>query len=415
MREQPANPKPAASSISAPAIPRILVVGLAATIGLAACGRPPQPPPPNAPPRVVADAKPETLRSERTAFQLREVVTGLERPWSLAFLPNGDMLVTERPGRLRRIGTDGKVSAPIAGLPAIYVDGQAGLLDVVLSPTFAEDKLVYVSFAEPNLRGNKAGTAVARGRLDGDALRDVEVIYRQEPKLSSGTHVGSRLVFDDAGHLFITHGDNRAAESAQALDQLAGKLVRVRPDGSVPDDNPLVGRSGARPEIWSYGHRNMQGAALHPVTRRIWTSEHGPMGGDELNIPEPGLNYGWPVITHGRDYNGTAVNGSVGKAAEGMQQPHHVWDVSPGLSGMLFYSGKAFPQWKGNLFLGALAKSALIRLELDGDRIVREERLFEGRGLRVRDVREGPDGAIYILVDEDDGKLMKLTAVVDAP
>lgn len=375
---------------------------------LAACGAPPSPAPPAEPPRSVADAKPVPVASEKAGFEVVELVTGLEHPWALAILPDGTMLVTERPGRLRRVGADGAVSAPISGLPKIFVDGQAGLLDVVPSPEFAKDKRVYVSFAEPSLRGNKAGTAVARGRLEGGALRDVEVIYRQEPKLSSGTHVGSRLLFDDAGHLFVTQGDNRVDAAVQQLDKLQGKLVRIWPDGRIPDDNPFVKREGARPEIWSYGHRNMQGAALHPVTRKVWTSEHGPMGGDELNIPEAGRNYGWPVITHGRDYSGSPVKGAVGKAAEGMEPPHHVWEVSPALSGMLFYSGKAFPEWKGNLFLGALAKSALIRLELDGDRIVHEERLLTDRVERIRDVREGPDGAIYVLVDEENGKLLRI-------
>jgi aldose sugar dehydrogenase len=385
---------------------------LALMLALGACGAPPTPQPPAEPPRTVADATPQPMVSEKIPFEVVEQVTGLEHPWSLAFLPDGAMLVTERPGRLRRIETDGRVSAPIAGLPKVFVDGQAGLLDVVLSPTFAKDSLVYLSFAEPSLRGNKAGTAVARGRLEGEALRDVEVIYRQEPKLSSGTHVGSRLVFDDAGHLFVTQGENRVAEAAQALDKLQGKLVRIWPDGRIPENNPFVKREGARPEIWSYGHRNMQGAALHPVTRKLWTSEHGPMGGDELNIPEAGSNYGWPVITHGIDYNGSPVKGSVGNAAPGMQPPHHVWKVSPAISGMLFYSGKAFPEWKGDLFLGALAGSALIRLELDGDRIVHEERLLTGLHARIRDVREGPDGAIHVLVDEENGKLLRLQPAV---
>jgi glucose/arabinose dehydrogenase len=373
---------------------------------LAACHRAPSAP--AEPPRAVADAKPVDVRSERVAFEVVERVSGLEHPWSLAFLPDGDMLVTERPGRLRRIGADGTVSTPITGLPEIFVDGQAALLDVVLSPTFAEDRLIYLSFAEPNVRGNKTGTAVARGRLEGDALLDVEVVYRQEPKLSSGTHVGSRLVFDDAGHLFVTQGDNRVAETAQSLDKLQGKLVRIWPDGRIPDDNPFVKREGARPEIWSYGHRNMQGAALHPSTRRLWTSEHGPLGGDELNIPQAGRNYGWPVVTFGKEYSGLPVTGSVGKSAPGMEPPHHVWEVSPALSGMLFYSGKAFPEWKGNLFVGALAKSALIRLELDGDRIVHEERLLTDRAERIRDVREGPDGAIYVLTDDQNGKLLRI-------
>ena len=359
---------------------------------------------------MVVDANPQSARSEKVRFDVVTLVTGLDHPWALAFLPDGSMLVTERPGRLRYIDLQGGISEPIAGLPEVFVDGQAGLLDIALSPTFAKDRLVYLSFAEPNLRGNKTGTAVARGRLDGNALRDVRIVYRQEPKLSSGTHVGSRLVFDDAGHLFVTQGENRVAETAQQLDKLQGKLVRIWPDGRIPDDNPFVGREDARPEIWSYGHRNMQGAALHPTTRNVWTSEHGPMGGDEINIPQPGGNYGWPVVTFGKDYSGLPVPGATGSAAPGMVPPHHVWTVSPALSGMLFYSGKQFPEWKGNLFLGALAQSALIRLELDGDRIVHEERLLGDRARRIRDVREGPDGAIYVLTDEDSGKLLRIQA-----
>ena len=389
---------------------RSALQSLACALLLVGCGRPAQPEPPSQPP-VASTAAPVRVQAQAGAFELREVVHGLEHPWGLAFLPDGAMLVTERPGRLRRIGTDGSVSAPISGLPDIFVDGQAGLLDVVLSPTFAEDGLVYVAFAEPSLRGNKCGTAVARGRLDGDALRDVETIYRQEPKLSSGTHLGARLVFDDAGDLFVAQGENRVAEAAQDLGKLQGKLVRIHADGGIPDDNPFVGQEGARPEIWSLGHRNMQGAALHPQSRRLWTSEHGPMGGDELNIPEPGRNYGWPLATHGRDYSGLAVPGSIGRSAPGTEPPHHVWEVSPALSGMVFHSGRGVPAWSGDLFLGALAKTALIRLELEGDRVVGEERLLDDLDLRIRDVREGPDGALWLLVDEKDGKLMRLAPV----
>ncbi len=397
---------------SRPAWPSKLFLVPCLGIALAACGHP-SAPPPKVEPYPVVNAVPTSYPSEAGTFTVTEVVSGLQHPWGLAFLPDGDMLVTERPGRLRRIGTDGAVSAPIPGVPRVYADGQAGLLDVALSPGFASDNLVYLAFAEPNLRGNLCGTAVARGRLDGGQLRDVAVIYRQEPKLSAGTHVGARLVFDDEGVLFVTHGDNRTApEAAQQLDKLLGKLVRIHPDGSIPKDNPFAGRKDARPEIWSYGHRNMQGAALHPQTRRIWTTEHGPMGGDELNIPQAGRNYGWPVITDGIDYNGQAVPGSVGTSAPGMEPPHHAWAKSPGLSGMLFYSGNGLPAWRGNLFLGALATHELIRLELDGDRIIHEERLLQDRGERIRDVREGPDGAIWLLVDAEDGKLLKLTPAV---
>ncbi len=376
-------------------------------LGLAACRQ--EAPAPAVQPHVVRDAAPVAYASEKGAYTVTELVTGLEHPWSLAFLPGGGLLVTERPGRLRRIGADGQVSEPIAGLPDIFVDGQAGLLDVALSPQFTRDKWVYLAFAEPTFRGNKAGTAVARGRLEGNALKDVEVVYRQEPKLSHGTHVGARLVFDDAGHLFITQGDNRvAAAAAQELDKLQGKLVRIWPDGRIPDDNPFVDKAGARPEIWSYGHRNMQGAALHPVTRALWTSEHGPQGGDEINLPRPGANYGWPLATHGIDYSGKPVPGARGRSVPGMRDPHHVWEKSPAVSGMAFYTGGLFPQWQGNLFLGALAAKQLIRLELDGDKIVHEERLLGERDQRIRDVRQGPDGALYVLVDAPDGKLLRI-------
>ena len=380
-------------------------------IALAAC-RPSAPiAAPAVPPRSVQDPAPVAYASEKQAFVVAEQVVGLDHPWSFAFLPDGGLLVTERAGRLRRVAPDGAVSAPITGLPDIFVDGQAGLLDVALSPAYAQDGWVYLAFAEPNFRGNKAGTAVVRGRLRGDALVESSVVYTQEPKLSHGTHVGARLVFDDQGHLFVTQGDNRVgAATAQELDKLSGKIVRIHADGTVPADNPFVSRAGARGEIWSYGHRNVQGAALHPVTRQLWASEHGPMGGDELNIPKAGLNYGWPVITHGIDYSGRPVPGSQGTAAPGMEQPHHVWAKSPGLSGMAFYTGDALPGWKGNLFLGALAAKALIRLELDGDRVVHEERLLTDRNQRIRDVRQGPDGALYVLVDAPapDGKLLRI-------
>jgi glucose/arabinose dehydrogenase len=242
--------------------------------------------------------------SERGRIRITELTRGLENPWSLALLPDGDMLVSERPGRLLKLDAKGNLLAQIEGLPTIFVDGQAGLLDVVPAPDFASSKLVYLSFAKPNLRGNLAGTAVFRARLEGNALVDGKVIYEQEPKLSSGTHVGSRLVFDGRGHLFVTQGENNKRPTAQDLDKLQGKLVRLNLDGSIPADNPFVGREGVRPEIWSYGHRNMQGGALNPWSGQVWTSEHGPKGGDEINIPEAGKNYGWPIITYGINYNG---------------------------------------------------------------------------------------------------------------
>ena len=349
----------------------------------------------------------KSINSERGTFTLETVATGLVNPWSLAFLPDGRMLVTERPGRLRYLSKSGELSTPISGVPAVFATGQGGLLDVVLSPDFATDSMIYWSYAEAADDGETAGTAVARGRLQGSALVDVKRIYQQQPKLSTGAHFGSRLVFDGKGHLFITQGENNQRPTSQELGKLQGKLVRINPDGSVPDDNPFVGRGDARPEIFSYGHRNMQGAALNPRTKVLWTSEHGPRGGDELNIPQAGKNYGWPIITYGINYSGLKIPEAVGTSKEGMQQPLHYWAKSPGLSGMAFATAKS--AWQGNLFLGSLAERNLIRLELDGNMAGHEERLLGDMAQRIRDVREGPDGAIYVLTDETDGQLLKLT------
>ena len=379
----------------------ILVLGLS----LAGCQRH-APQPYSAPEAAAASAQ---YATERGTLRVTELVRGLAHPWGLAFLPEGGFLVTERPGFLRRIAPDGSLSPPLDGVPQVYVDGQAGLLDVALSPQFVDDRWVYLAYAEPNFRGNLCGTAVARGKLGERGLSEVEVIYRQEPKLSSGTHVGARLVFDREGHLFVTQGENRKAPLAQDLDKGQGKLVRIFPDGRVPPDNPFVGRDDALPEIWSYGHRNIQGAALHPITGQLWITEHGPMGGDELNLPQPGKNYGWPVITNGLDYSGGPVPGSIGNSAPDMESPFHTWDPSPALSGMAFYTAERFAAWRGNLFLGALAASALLRIELDhSGAIVHEERLLTERGERIRDVRQGPDGALYVLTDANAGKLLKL-------
>ncbi|WP_440224551.1 PQQ-dependent sugar dehydrogenase [Dokdonella sp. MW10] len=358
-------------------------------------------------PKAAAKAEPSSQTSTKGTFRVVEVANGLAMPWAVAFLPDGRYLVTERAGVLRIVGADGSVSKAVTGVPAVFAESQGGLLDVVLSPSFAQDGLVYLSYAEPGEGGKApAGTAVARGKLDGEALTGVEVIYRQAPKLSKGHHFGSRLVFDDQGFLFVTQGEHNERATSQDLDKLQGKLVRLNADGSVPQDNPFVGRDGVRAEIFSYGHRNMQGAALHPVTRKLWTSEHGPKGGDEVNIPEAGKNYGWPVITYGVNYSGLKIPEAEGTEKEGLEQPHHYWAKSPALSGMAFANAPS--AWKGNLFLGALSDRNLIRLELDGDRIAGEERLLGDLGARIRDVREGPDGNLYVLTEDANGKLLRL-------
>lgn len=334
------------------------------------------------------------------------VVGGLEHPWALAFLPDGRILVTERPGRLRIVDTNGRLSEPLAGVPAVHAVSQGGLLDVALDPDFAQNQLVYLSFSEPG-DGGTSGTAVARGRLGNGRLDNVEVIYRQEPKVRSGGHFGSRLVFSRDGMLFITQGDRQAATfrgQAQQLTSGIGKIVRVNRDGSIPADNPFVGRSDARPEIWSYGHRNVQAAALHPETGLLWTVEHGAMGGDELNRPEKGKNYGWPVITYGRDYSGASIG--EGAQKEGMEQPVYYWDPVIAPSGMTFYTGDRYPGWNGSAIVGGMGVRALVRLTIANDRVTAEERYLGGQ--RIRDVQQGPDGLLYLVTDEDDGKLLRV-------
>ena len=352
----------------------------------------------------------QTFKSELGPVTATPVVQGLDHPWALAFLPDKKgMLVTERPGHLRWVSPEGKLSAPLAGVPKVWAKGQGGLLDVVLSPDFANDRLVYLSFAEEGQDGN-AGTAVGRGRLSDDmsSLSDFKVIFRQEPKLSTGNHFGSRLVFDRDGYLFIALGENNQRSTSQDLDKLQGKVVRIYPDGRIPEDNPFVGQKGARPEIWSYGHRNQQGAALNPWTGTLWTHEHGPKGGDEINLIERGQNYGWPLATHGIDYSSKPIPEAKGKVVEGTVAPYHVWEKSPGISGMTFYDGERFKPWQHNLFIGALADKDVIRLQLDGDKVVHEERLLGGLKARIRDVRQGPDGYVYVLTDEDKGAVYRV-------
>jgi glucose/arabinose dehydrogenase len=332
------------------------------------------------------------------------VASGLEHPWGLAFLPDGRMLVTERPGRLRFVDRNGRLSGPLAGVPNVYVSGQGGLLDVVLSPGFATDRLIYLSYAEPGEGG--AGTAVARARLSDAGLDDVRVIWRQAPKVRGSNHWGSRLVFARDGTLFVTLGDRYSErERAQDLSTTIGKIVRIRPDGSIPQDNPFVDREGARPEIWSYGHRNVQAAALQPQTGQLWTVEHGARGGDELNRPQAGRNYGWPVITYGVDYSGLRIG--EGTAKPGMEQPVYFWDPVIAPSGATFYSGDAFPEWRGSLFIGSMRPGALVRIALAGDRVAAEERYLRDVG-RVRNVVQGPDGLLYLLTDEASGRIVRV-------
>lgn len=360
------------------------------------------------PANASASAAPANAAAPASAMKAETIASGLEHPWSVALLPDGGFLVTERPGRLRHVEANGKLSAPIGGVPAVFAQGQGGLLDVVLAPDYATSKRIYLSYAEPGEDGT-AGTAVAIATLNGSALDDVRVLYRQQPKLGGGNHFGSRIVFDGRGHMFVSQGERNDRPTAQKLDMLQGKLVRLNLDGSVPRDNPFVGRKDARPEIWSYGHRNMQGMALDPRTGTLWESEHGPRGGDELNLPQAGKNYGWPIITNGIDYSGLKISESVGSSAPGMEQPHHFWAKSPGLSGMAFYTGRPGSAWNDSLFLGSLAESNLIRLTLDGNRIASEERLLQDLGARIRDVRVGNDGNVYVLTDEGDGKLLRMT------
>jgi len=356
-------------------------------------------------------AQPQTFATETGTLQITPVVEGLDSPWALAFLPDRQgMLITERPGTLRVVSPEGKLSAPLKGLPEVWAKGQGGLLDVVLSPDFAKDRWVYVSYAEGGGADGKAGTAVGRGRLSEDLTRvnDFTVIFRQTPKLSTGNHFGSRLVFDRDGYLFIALGENNQRSTSQDLDKLQGKIVRIYPDGRIPDDNPFVGQKGAQPQIWSYGHRNPQGATLNPWTGTLWTHEHGPKGGDEINLIEPGKNYGWPLATHGVNYSSLPIPEAKGKTVEGTVSPHYVWEKSPGISGMAFYSAERFKPWQHNLFIGALADKSLLRLQLDGDKVIHEERLLGDLNARIRDVRQGPDGYVYVLTEGSNGVLYRV-------
>jgi glucose/arabinose dehydrogenase len=350
------------------------------------------------------------------AFDVVTVAEGLQNPWSLAFLPGGKMLVTERPGRLRVVGADGKLSPAVTGMPAVFSRGQGGLLDVVLDPAFAKSNLIYWSFSEPQADGTN-NTAVARGKFVDDAVAprvdDVQVIYHQRPSLNSPLHFGSRLVFGRDGTLFITQGERSIIPGrmqAQKMDSGLGKIVRINPDGSIPKDNPFVGKEGVLPEIWSFGHRNVQAATLHPTTGELWESEYGARGGDEINIARKAKDYGWPTITYGIEYAGGPIGAGITQQA-GMEQPLYYWDPIIGPSGMIFYTGDLFPAWKGNLFIGGHGTLDLVRLVIDGEKVVGEERLLKDlqpKPERIRDVRQGPDGAIYMVTDSATGRIIKL-------
>lgn len=346
----------------------------------------------------------ETYSSERHPFRLTPVVRGLEHPWAMAFLPGGDMLITERPGRLRVVRSGRLLPEPVRGVPDVVARGQGGLLDIALDPDFARNRLVYLSYAGRGEGG--VGTEVGRGRFTGAALEGFETVFVARPKSDGGRHFGSRLAFGRDGYLYVTSGERGGAERAQDLSDHRGKILRITASGAVPPGNPFAGRSDARPEIFTRGHRNPQGLTVHPATGRLWAVEHGPLGGDELNLLVAGANYGWPVITYGRSYAGFSIGEGTHKP--GMAQPVRYWVPSISPSGMAFYTGDAFPRWRGSLFIGALSGELLARLEFDGERVVREERLLESLGERIRDVCQGPDGLLYLLTDSSDGALLRI-------
>ena len=366
-----------------------LVLGLAAGPAVAAITDAPAP------------ATPSKIKVETFA-------EGLDHPWGMQFLPGGRLLVTERPGTMRIVGKDGKLSEPIAGVPKVAAVGQGGLLDVLLAPDFATSRIIYFTYGEPR-EGGKNATAAARAKLvmEGDKgrLEDVKVIFQQEPAAKSGHHFGSRLVWAKDGTLFITTGErNSLRKESQNPANDIGKVIRINPDGTIPDDNPKL--PGWAPEVWSIGHRNMQGAALRPETGELYEVEHGAQGGDELNRPEKGKNYGWPVITYGIDYSGAKIG--EGNAKEGMEQPVYYWDPSIATSGLAFYTGDLFPDWKGNAFVGGLGGAQIQRLIFKGNEVVAAEALLEDQGKRIRDVRQGPDGALWALTD-DTGEVLRIT------
>ncbi len=349
-----------------------------------------------------------TFASSAGQLEVQTVASGLVHPWSLAFLPDGKMLVTERPGRMRIVAVEGQLSPPLKGVPEAWASGQGGLLDVITDKAFAQNKTIYFCFSERTSGGGR--TAVARARLnDGDGrLDEVKIIFRQDGPLSSGNHYGCRIVQADDGNLFVTLGEHFSYRNeAQNLGNHLGKLIRITPDGAAPPDNPFVGRDGAKPEIWSLGHRNEQGLAINPASGELWEIEHGPRGGDEVNIIAKGKNYGWPVIGYGIDYSGAKIHETTAK--DGMEQPIKYWVPSIAPSGMAFYTGKLFPKWNGSLFTGALAGKMLVRLSLNGNTVTGEERLLQNLYERIRDVRQGPDGALWLLTDNPAGRILRVS------
>jgi len=355
-----------------------------------------------------ASAAPQAYPSSAGNLTVETIASGLTNPWALAFLPDGRLLVTERAGRMRIVAKDGQLSAALLGVPQVFARGQGGMHDVVLDRDYAQNGTIYICYAEQANGGGR--TSLARAKLADGAtprLDDLKVIFRQEGPLSSGNHFGCRIAQAADGNLFLTTGDHQSHRNeAQNLANHIGKIVRIRPDGSVPPDNPFVSRPGVKPEIWSYGHRNAQGAAINPQTGKLWEHEHGPRGGDEINIAEAGKNYGWPVIGYGIDYSGAKIHESMQKA--GMEQPIKYWVPSIAPSGMAFYTGNLFPAWRGNLFVGALAGHFLVRLELRGDTVGTEERLLQQLNERIRDVRAGPDGALWLATDSSSGRILRL-------
>jgi aldose sugar dehydrogenase len=341
-------------------------------------------------------------------LEVRTIARGLVNPWALAFLPDGKMLVTERAGRMRIVTAEGQVSPPLKGVPDVWASGQGGLHDVIIDKSFAQNRTIYFCFAERTEGGGRTTTARAKLNNGNDRLDEVKIIFRQQGPLSSGNHYGCRIAQADDGNLFVALGDHFTyRDQAQNLGNHLGKIVRIAPDGSVPPGNPFAGRADAKPEIWSYGHRNIQALAINPATGEPWEIEHGPRGGDEVNVAGKGKNYGWPVIGYGIDYSGAKIHDATAK--DGMEQPLKYWVPSIAPSGMTFYTGKLFPKWNGSLFTGALRGAMLVRLTLNGNAVTSEERLLQNLHERIRDVRQGPDGALWLLTDSSNGRVLRVT------